>query len=94
MLNNQILKLREELNDSIINGENYDVIYKISTELDELISKYYKEKIDKQNLNHRFYLFAFWYIINLVKKVKNSTNNYTNAKKNIIIDDVGLKIWR
>ncbi len=47
MLNNQILKLREELNDSIINGENYEVIYKISTELDELISKYYKEKIDK-----------------------------------------------
>lgn len=47
MLNKQILKLREELNNSIINGENYETIYKISIELDELIMKYYKEKINK-----------------------------------------------
>lgn len=47
MLNKQILKLREELNNSIINGENYETIYKLSVELDELITKYYKEKIDK-----------------------------------------------
>ena len=47
MINKQILKLREELNDSIINGENYEVIYKLSVELDELITKYYKEEINK-----------------------------------------------
>lgn len=40
MINKQILKLREELNDSIINGEDYEVIYKLSVELDELIVKY------------------------------------------------------
>lgn len=45
MLNKQILKLREELNNSIINGENYEVVYKLSVELDELITKYYKETI-------------------------------------------------
>jgi len=46
MLNKQILKLREELNNSIINGEDYETIYKLSIELDELITKYYKEKIE------------------------------------------------
>ena len=30
MLNKQILKLREELNNSIINGEDYEVVYKLS----------------------------------------------------------------
>lgn len=47
MINKQILKLREELNNSIINGEEYEKIYKLSVELDELITKYYKEKVDK-----------------------------------------------
>ena len=32
MLNKQILKKREELNNSIINGANYDVVYKLSIE--------------------------------------------------------------
>ena len=50
MINKQILKLREELNDSIINGEDYEVIYKLSVELHELITKYYKEEINKYDL--------------------------------------------
>ena len=47
MINKEILNLREKLNNSIINGEEYEVVYKLSIELDELITKYYKEKIDK-----------------------------------------------
>jgi len=47
MLNKQILKLREELNNSIINGADYEVVYKLSIELDELITKYYKDQIEK-----------------------------------------------
>ena len=47
MVNKQILKLREELNNSIINGEKYEIIYKLSVELDELITQYYKEQIDR-----------------------------------------------
>ncbi len=47
MINKQILNLREQLNNSIINGEDYEIIYKLSIELDELITEYYKEKIDK-----------------------------------------------
>lgn len=42
MLNDEICKLREELNNSIISGEDYSVIYKLSVELDELIAKYYE----------------------------------------------------
>jgi len=48
MLNKQILKLREELNNSIINGADYEVVYKLSVELDELITKYYSDKIENR----------------------------------------------
>jgi len=41
MLNDEICKLREKLNNSIIQGEDYEKIYQISVELDELIAKYY-----------------------------------------------------
>lgn len=43
MLSDQINKKREELNSSIEKGENYSNIYKLSVELDNLISDYYKE---------------------------------------------------
>ena len=48
MLNDEICKLRDELNKSIITGQDYEVVYKLSVELDELISKYYT----KQALNN------------------------------------------
>ncbi|MCI9016566.1 MAG: aspartyl-phosphate phosphatase Spo0E family protein [Clostridia bacterium] len=43
MINDDICKKRDELNKSIENGEDYNIIYKISVELDELIDKYYKK---------------------------------------------------
>lgn len=44
MINDEICELRDKLNKSIENGEDYDVIYKLSVELDELIAKFYNEK--------------------------------------------------
>ncbi len=44
MINEEICKLREKLNRSIEDGEDYSIVYKISVELDELIAKYYSEK--------------------------------------------------
>lgn len=41
MLDEEICLLREKLNDSIIKGEDYSIIYQLSIELDELIAKYY-----------------------------------------------------
>ena len=45
MLNDEICKLREELNNSILNGQDYSITYKISIELDELIATYYKKRL-------------------------------------------------
>ena len=43
MLNDEICKLRDKLNKSIEDGEEYSVVYQLSIELDELIAKYYRE---------------------------------------------------
>ena len=48
MLNDEICKLRDKLNKSIEKGEDYAITYKISIELDELITKYYKNKKKKK----------------------------------------------
>ena len=57
MLNDEICKLRDKLNKSIEDGADYEHIYKLSVELEELIAKYYQEntkkeqkkKVDEQN---------------------------------------------
>ncbi len=44
MLDDKICKLRNKLNESIEKGEDYEKIYKLSVQLDELIAKFYKIK--------------------------------------------------
>jgi hypothetical protein len=44
MLNDEICKLRDELNNSIVQGKDYNTIYSLSVKLDELIAKFYREK--------------------------------------------------
>ena len=43
MLNEEICRLRDKLNESIVTGQNYSVIYQLSIELDELIAEYYRQ---------------------------------------------------
>ena len=50
MLDDEICKLREKLNNSILDGEEYSKVLKISQELDELIAQYYKTAL-KENVN-------------------------------------------
>ena len=51
MLNDEICKLRDKLNKSIEQGEDYKITYQLSIELDELIAQYYKElKNNKKKL--------------------------------------------
>lgn len=52
MLNDEICKLRDRLNESIITGENYSVIYQLSIELDELIAEYYKNNKIKNKIKN------------------------------------------
>ena len=45
MLNDEICKLRDELNKSIAEGKDYDYIYELSVKLDDLIAKFYGIKV-------------------------------------------------
>lgn len=44
MLNDEICKLRDKLNKSIEEGQDYSIVYQLSIELDDLIAAYYEEK--------------------------------------------------
>jgi len=48
MLDDEILELRKKLDESIKNEADYEYIYELSIKLDELITKYYKNKIEKE----------------------------------------------
>lgn len=45
MLDEEILELRRKLDESITNERNYDKTYRLSVELDDLITKYYNKKL-------------------------------------------------
>ena len=45
MLNEEICRLREKLNDSILNEPDYNITYQISVELDQLIAQYYSTQV-------------------------------------------------
>ena len=45
MIEQEITNLREKLNKSIADDEKYEIIYQLSIELDELITKYYIMKV-------------------------------------------------
>ena len=42
MLDDEICEKRNQLNKSILEGQEYEITYKVSLELDELIAKYYR----------------------------------------------------
>ena len=44
MINDEICKLRDELNKSIEEGKDYSIIYELSVKLDELIAEFYRVK--------------------------------------------------
>lgn len=45
MLEEKISKKRKELDESIKNNKNYEDVYKLSIELDDLITEFYKDSI-------------------------------------------------
>lgn len=58
MLNDEICRKREELNQSIIENKDYSIIYKLSVELDELIAEFYRK--NEKNEKKELYLVKKW----------------------------------
>ena len=50
MIHEKILILRKKLDESIKSEKDYEIIYKLSIELDELIAEYYNSKL-KEKIN-------------------------------------------
>lgn len=50
MLEEKIIKKRKELNESIEKNKDYDTTYKLSIELDDLISQFYEEAKENKTL--------------------------------------------
>ena len=48
MLEDRINKKREELNESIEKNKNYEDVYRLSVELDDLIDEFYKKSKEKE----------------------------------------------
>lgn len=60
MLEEKIIEKRRELNESIEKQQNYDKTYKLSIELDDLISQFYektKEKSEERTIEKRKLLY-------------------------------------
>jgi len=89
MLNDEICKLREELNNSILSGEDYEKTYKISVELDQLIAEYYRIELDlgkkkkvKENIKRKMKnRNKYWSIGNLI--LWQNVNKWYNIKYKI-----------
>lgn len=66
MLEEEIQKKRKQLNESIEKKQKYEDVYKLSVELDDLITEFYKKSKEKQNtkniLNSRRCLRKILYI--------------------------------
>lgn len=52
MLDEEILELRRKLDESITKEKNYDKTYRLSIELDKLITEYYNKKLTKKTDTH------------------------------------------
>lgn len=48
MLEEEIKRKRKELNESIENQRKYEDVYRLSVELDELITEFYKKSNEKE----------------------------------------------
>jgi len=48
MLEDKINKKREELNESIEKNDKYEDVYRLSIELDDLITEFYKKSKEKK----------------------------------------------
>ena len=48
MLEQEIQRKREELNESMVNNKEYEDVYRLSVELDDLIDEFYRKSREKE----------------------------------------------
>lgn len=53
MLEEKIQRKRKELNESIENHQKYEDVYKLSVELDDLITEFYKESKERKKKKNK-----------------------------------------
>ncbi|MBQ3145578.1 MAG: Spo0E family sporulation regulatory protein-aspartic acid phosphatase [Clostridia bacterium] len=53
MLDQEILELRRKLDESVANEKDYAKTYRLSIELDQLITQYYNKKLNKEKNNKK-----------------------------------------
>ena len=66
MLEDEIQRKRKELNESIENHRKYEDVYRLSVELDDLITEFYKESEEKKKrkfFNNRGNIRKILYIV-------------------------------
>ena len=49
MIEEKIQRKRKQLNESIEKNKNYEDVYKLSVELDDLITEFYKKSKEREN---------------------------------------------
>lgn len=62
MLEEKINKKREELNESIEKNDKYEDVYRLSIELDDLITEFYKKSKEKNIIKNKKGLNKILYI--------------------------------
>ena len=62
MLEEKINKKREELNESIEKNDRYEDVYRLSIELDDLITEFYKKSKEKNIIKNKKGLNKILYI--------------------------------
>ena len=62
MLEEKINKKREELNESIEKNDKYEDVYRLSIELDDLITEFYKKSKEKNIIKNKKSLNKILYI--------------------------------
>ena len=82
MLNEEICNLRDKLNKSIEEGEDYESILKLSVELDKLIGKFYK--IGYKNIDNLRRLFKSSFFKNIKACSTNKKQLHFSKKRYII----------
>lgn len=52
MLEEEIKRKRKQLNESLEKNDNYKDVYKLSVELDDLITEFYKDSKEKRRIKN------------------------------------------